>query len=52
MNDRPPVGIGEDAKGVEIAGPVREGRRQAHGQKPRIGTRVSIWVATPLGSAE
>jgi len=32
MNDRPPVGIGEDAKGVEIAGPVREGRRQAHGQ--------------------
>ena len=47
MNDRPPVGIGEDAKGVEIAGPVREGRRQAHGQEPRIGTRVSIRTATP-----
>jgi hypothetical protein len=31
MNDRPPVGIGEDAMGVEIAGPVREGPRQAHG---------------------
>lgn len=52
MNDRPPVGIGEDAKGVEIAGPVREGSRQTHGQEPRIGTEVSIWVATPLGSAE
>jgi|SRR5215213_4302961 len=48
MNDGPPVGIGEDAKRVEIAGPVREGRRQAHGQEPRIGTEVSIWVATPL----
>jgi len=50
MNDRPPVGIGEDAKGVEIAGPVREGPRQTHGQEPRIGTEVSIWVATPLDS--
>jgi GNAT superfamily N-acetyltransferase len=50
MNDRPPVGIGEDAKGVEIAGPVREGPRQAHGQEPRIGTEVSISLATPLDS--
>ena len=50
MNDRPPVGIGEDAKGVEIAGPVREGPRQTHGQEPRIGTEVSIRVATPLDS--
>ena len=50
MNDRPPVGLGEDAKGVEIAGPVREGLRQAHGQEPRIGTEVSIRVATPLDS--
>jgi GNAT superfamily N-acetyltransferase len=48
MNDGPPVGIGEDAKGVEIAGQVREGRRQAHRQESRIGTEVSIWVATPL----
>src|SRR5919107_3372333 len=47
MIDRPPAGIGEDAKGVEIAGPVREGPRQAHGQEPRIGTRVSIRTATP-----
>ena len=38
MNDWPPVGIGEDAKRVEIAGPVREGPRQTHGQEPRIGT--------------
>ena len=50
MNDRPPVGLEEDAKGVEIAGPVREGLRQAHGQEPRIGTEVSIRVATPLDS--
>ena len=50
MNDKPPVGIEEDAKGVEIAGPVREGRRQAHGQEPRIGTQISISVATLLDS--
>ena len=50
MNDRPPVGIGEDAKGAEIAGPVREGPRQTHGQEPRIGTEVPVWVATPLDS--
>src|SRR5215211_8761546 len=50
MNDRPPVEIREDAKGVEIAGPVRERPRQTHGQEPRIGTEVSIWVATPLDS--
>jgi acetyltransferase len=50
MNDRPPAGIGEDAKGAEIAGPVREGLRQAHGQELRIGTEVSIRVATPLDS--
>ena len=50
MNGRPPVGIGEDAKGVEIAEPVREGPRQAHGQEQRIGTEVSIRVATPLDS--
>ena len=50
MNDGPPVGIGEDAKGVEIAGPVREGLRQVHGQELRIGTEVSIRVATPLDS--
>ena len=48
MNDGPPVGIGEDAKGVEIAGPVRKGLRLAHRQVPRIGTEDSIWVATPL----
>ena len=47
MIDRPPAGIGEDAKGVEIAEPVREGPRQAHGPEPRIGTRVSIRTATP-----
>ena len=47
MNDRPPAGIGEDARGAEIAGPVREGPRQTHGQEPRIGTRVSIRTATP-----
>jgi GNAT superfamily N-acetyltransferase len=47
MHDRPPVGIGEDAKGAEIAGPVREGPRQAHGQEPRIVTEVSIRLATP-----
>ena len=50
MNDRPPVGIGEDAKGVELAGSVRAGRRQTHGQEPRIDTEVSIRVATPLDS--
>ena len=50
MNDGPPVGIGEDAKGVEIAGPVREGPRQTHGQDPRIGTEISIRVATPSDS--
>jgi GNAT superfamily N-acetyltransferase len=50
MNDRPPVGIGEDAKRVEIAGPVREGPRKAHEQEPRIGTEVSIRVATPSDS--
>ena len=50
MNGRPPVGIGEDAKGVEIAEPVREGLRQARGQEPRLGTEVSIRVATPLDS--
>ena len=50
MNYRPPLGIGEDAKGAEIAGPVREGPRQAHGPEPRIGTEVSIRVATPLDS--
>jgi GNAT superfamily N-acetyltransferase len=50
MNDRPPVGIREDAKRVEIAGPVREGPRQTHGQEPRIGTEVSIRVATPSDS--
>ena len=50
MNDRPPLGIGEDAKGAEIAGSVREGPRQAHGQEPRIATEVSIRVATHLDS--
>ena len=50
MNDRPPVGIGEDAKGVEIAEPVREGLRQAHGPDSRIGTEISIRVATPSDS--
>jgi GNAT superfamily N-acetyltransferase len=50
MIDRPAAGIGEDAKGVEIAGPVREGLRQARGQELRIGTEVSIRVATPLDS--
>jgi GNAT superfamily N-acetyltransferase len=50
MNDRPPIGIGEDVKGVEIAGPVREEPRKAHGQEPRIATGVSIRVATPLDS--
>jgi GNAT superfamily N-acetyltransferase len=50
MNDRPQFGIGEDANGVEIAGPVREGPRQTHGQDPRIGTEISIRVATPSDS--
>jgi len=50
MNDKLPVGIGEDAKGVEIADPVREGTRQAHGPDSRIGTEISIRVATPLDS--
>src|ERR687889_2404215 len=50
MYDRPPAGIGEDAKGVEIAEPVREGPRKAHGQEPRIDTEVSIRVATTLDS--
>jgi|SRR5215203_2105948 len=50
MNDRPPVGIGEGAKGVEVAGPVREGPRQADGREPRSATGVSIRVATPLDS--
>jgi GNAT superfamily N-acetyltransferase len=48
MNGRAPVG--EDAKGVEIAGPVREGSRQTHGRERRIGTEVSIRVATPSDS--
>jgi GNAT superfamily N-acetyltransferase len=50
MNGSPPVGIGEDAKEVEITGPVREGSRQTRGRKPRIGTEVSIRVATPSDS--
>jgi GNAT superfamily N-acetyltransferase len=50
MNDKPPVGIEEDAKGVELARPVREGPRQAYGQEPRIATEISISVATLLDS--
>jgi GNAT superfamily N-acetyltransferase len=46
MNDRR-VRISEDAKEVEIAGPVHEGPALNHGQGKYIDTRVSIRVATP-----
>ena len=39
---------GEDANGVEIVGPVREGRGQVRGQEPRVGTEVAIRGGTPL----
>lgn len=45
MNDRR-ARIGEGPK-VEIEGSVHKGAGQTHGQGPRIGTRVSIRVATP-----
>src|SRR5215203_1406046 len=50
MNDRR-VEIGEDLKEVESAGPVHEGAGRTHGQGPRIGTQVSIRVATPWDRA-
>ena len=46
MNDRR-VEIGEDLMGVDTAGPVHKGARQTHGLGPRIGTQVTIRVATP-----
>ena len=46
MNDRR-AKIGEDLMGVEMVGPVHKGAGQTHGQGPRIGTQVSIRVATP-----
>jgi GNAT superfamily N-acetyltransferase len=39
--------IGEDLMEVEMADPVHKGAGQTHGQGPRIGTQVSIRVATP-----
>ncbi len=45
MNDRR-AKIGEDLKEVEMEGPVRMGAGHTHGEGPRIGTRVSIRVAT------
>ncbi len=46
MNDRR-AKIGEDLKEVEMEVPVRMGAGHTHGEGPRIGTRVSIRVATP-----
>ncbi len=46
MNDRR-AKIGEDLKEVEIKGLIHKGVRQTHGQGSRIGTQVSIRVATP-----
>ena len=45
MNDRR-AKIGEELKEVEMEGPVRMGAGHTHGEGPRIGTRVSIRVAT------
>ena len=39
--------IGEDLKEVEMEGLVHKGAEQTHEQGPRIGTQVSIRVATP-----
>jgi hypothetical protein len=39
--------IGEELKEIEVEGLVHKGVGQTHGQGPRIGTRVSIRVATP-----
>ncbi len=50
MDDRR-AKIGEDLMEAEIKGPVHKRVRQTHGRGPRIGTRVSIRVATP-GDAE
>ena len=46
MDDRR-AKIGEDLMEAEIKGPVHKRARQTHGRGPRIGTRVSIRVATP-----
>jgi GNAT superfamily N-acetyltransferase len=39
--------IGEELKEIEVEGLVHKGVGQTHEQGPRIGTRVSIRVATP-----
>jgi hypothetical protein len=50
MYDRPPVGIGEDAKGAEIAGPVgedpdkRTGRNRGSLRRSLSGLRHP-WIA-------
>ena len=46
MDDRR-AKIGEDLMEAEIKGLVHKRARQTHGRGPRIGTRVSIRVATP-----
>jgi GNAT superfamily N-acetyltransferase len=46
MNDRR-ARIGEDLMELEMEGLVYEGAGQTYGQGPRIGTQVSIQVATP-----
>ena len=46
MNDRR-ARIGEDLMELEMEGLVHEGAGQTHGEGPRIGTQVSIQVATP-----
>lgn len=46
MNDRR-ARIGEDPMELEMEGLVHERAGQTHGQGPRIGTRVTIQVATP-----
>jgi GNAT superfamily N-acetyltransferase len=46
MNDRR-ARIGEDLMELEMEGLVHEGAGQTHGQGSRIGTQVSIQVATP-----
>ncbi len=46
MSDRQ-ARIGRNLKEAEVNGPVPERAGQTHGQGPRIGTQVSIRVASP-----
>ncbi len=46
MNDRRPKN-GENLMELEMEGPVHERAGQTHGRGPRIGTQVTIRVATP-----